>query len=322
MYRRCRICENSQGNTTIVVREMMYGTRDPFEYLVCAGCGCVQIAEVPENLSDYYPDDYYSFTPAERPGPFATYLQGRRAAHLLGRPNLLGWLMVKRFGVPPTIGYVKKCGVHPGHSVLEVGSGTGELLLAMRAYGFTDLTGVDPFVGESVDYGNGVRVFKSRLEDYDGRHNLVMLHHTFEHMDEPLAVLRRIASLLVDGGYVLVRIPVASCEAFETYGADWVQLDAPRHLYLHTPNSMALLAGRAGFDVTDVVYDSTAFQFLGSEQYRRDIPLRDSRSYKIDPRNSIFTKAEMETFEARARRLNATGRGDQAAFYLRKAARS
>jgi hypothetical protein len=61
MCLRCRICGNSEGNTTIVVREMMFGSRDPFDYLVCAVCGCIQIAEVPKNLSDYYPSDARSY---------------------------------------------------------------------------------------------------------------------------------------------------------------------------------------------------------------------------------------------------------------------
>jgi hypothetical protein len=136
-------------------------------------------------------------------------------------------------------------------------------------------------------------------------------------MDEPLSVLERIRGLLNEGGTVLIRIPVASSEAFEVYGRDWVALDAPRHFFLHTRASMDLLARRAGLEVARVVYDSTAFQFWGSEQYRKDIPLRDPRSYDTDPAQSIFTRSDIAAFEARARELNTAGRGDQACFYLR-----
>ena len=205
------------------------------------------------------------------------------------------------------------------HSVLDVGSGTGALLLDMRAYGFKHLTGVDPFIERDIDYVNGVRILKRHLEEYDGRHDLVMLHHAFEHMSGPLGVLQRIRVLLHPDGVLLLRIPIASSEAFETYGTDWVQLDAPRHLYLHTRRSMDLLARQAGFAIIRVAYDSTAFQFWGSEQYRRDIPLLDARSYHVNPGASVFTAAQIADFEARARRLNEQERGDQACFYLKRA---
>ena len=60
----CRICGNADGNTAYDVREMMFGTREIFRYFRCAACGCLQIAEVPADLSAYYPPDYCSFKPS------------------------------------------------------------------------------------------------------------------------------------------------------------------------------------------------------------------------------------------------------------------
>jgi hypothetical protein len=59
-------------------------------------------------------------------------------------------------------------------------------------------------------------------------------------------------------------------------------------------------------------------QFWVSEQYGRDIPFNDKRSYEIDPHASIFSGDEMQRFMRQAEDLNARGQGDQAAFYLRK----
>ncbi len=145
-----------------------------------------------------------------------------------------------------------------------------------------------------------------------------MLHHTFEHMDQPHAVMSDFFRLLKPGKTALVRVPLVSSLAFRRYGADWVQLDAPRHLYLHTVDSMKRVAEKAGLETTDVVFDSTAFQFWGSEQYRSGIPLRDPRSYAMDPSKSPFTPADILEFEREAARLNESGEGDQACFYLRK----
>jgi hypothetical protein len=149
-----------------------------------------------------------------------------------------------------------------------------------------------------------------------GEWDWVMFHHSFEHVPDPLETLRAAACLLARGGTCLIRIPTVSSEAWEQYGVDWVQLDAPRHLFLHSLESMERLAREAGLVVREVQFDSTAFQFWGSEQYRADIPLRDPRSYAVDPGASIFTAESLALFATRARELNAARRGDQAAFHL------
>jgi len=109
-----------------------------------------------------------------------------------------------------------------------------------------------------------------------------------------------------------------SSYAWQHYGVDWVQLDAPRHLYLFAHESIAHLAAATGFDVIDVRCDADAFQFWGSEQYRRGIPLRDERSYAVNPAAGLFSAAEMADWSRRAVQLNQQGQGDQACFVLRK----
>ena len=145
-----------------------------------------------------------------------------------------------------------------------------------------------------------------------------MLHHCFEHMSNPEDTLRNIYGILKPDGCVLIRIPVASSYAWKTYRTNWVQLDAPRHFFLHTEESIKILARKTGFMITEVVYDSTEFQFWGSEQHRHDIALFEEHSYRNSPRRSIFTKNQIKTFKAEARELNSKREGDQACFYLRK----
>ena len=62
----CRICNNPNGNQTFVAREMMYGLREEFGYILCAHCGCLPIAEVPQDLSRFYPPGYYSHVAPKR----------------------------------------------------------------------------------------------------------------------------------------------------------------------------------------------------------------------------------------------------------------
>jgi hypothetical protein len=60
-----------------------------------------------------------------------------------------------------------------------------------------------------------------------------------------------------------------------------------------------------------VVFDSTSFQFVGSELYSRGLPLTESVRAR-----SLFTSEQIRNWKRKARELNLSGRGDQAAFYL------
>jgi hypothetical protein len=60
---------------------MMIGLGEAFDYLECPVCGSLQIAEIPADLSRYYPADYYSYgrSPAPRAGRgLASGLRRRR----------------------------------------------------------------------------------------------------------------------------------------------------------------------------------------------------------------------------------------------------
>jgi SAM-dependent methyltransferase len=313
----CRICHNVAGNEAFTAREMMFGSREEFTYFTCAGCGCLQIAAVPDDMAPYYPPDYYSYHLCE-PGALKRFFKRRHARHALGERNLLGRLLDRRYPRPDFVAWVERADVASTDAVLDVGCGAGQLLLEMQVAGFTNLTGIDPYLAGETARGPGLRILRRSLDDVSGLFDFVMLHHAFEHFADPLASLRRVRRLLSPGGTVLIRVPVADTYAWRTYGVDWVQLDAPRHFFLHTRRSMAILAAAADLTVTDVSYDATAFQFWGSEQYRRGIPLRDDRSYGVNPHASVFTAADIRRFEREADRLNRDGEGDQACFYLHR----
>lgn len=315
----CPVCGNAAGNTVLVGREMMFGTRERFRYGACAACGLLWLLDVPADLSPYYPADYYSFGAAERPGALKRSLRRVWARHHLGRPTALGALLTRAYGAAPFFGWVRNAGATFTSRILDVGSGEGRLLREMRSCGFTDLTGADPFVGAERTDG-GVRILKKAPGEIDGAYDLVMCHHAFEHMPDPAGNLLAMRRLVAPGGTLLVRIPVADSWARRHYGADWVALDPPRHLYIHTQRSIELLAAGAGLEIARAERDAGAMSLWASEQYRLDIPLNDARSYRVNPSAAPFTAGQIAGFEARARELNAAGEGDTAAFYLRPVA--
>jgi 2-polyprenyl-3-methyl-5-hydroxy-6-metoxy-1,4-benzoquinol methylase len=304
----CRICDSALTDS-FSAREMMLGLRDRFEYAKCPQCGAVQLCDPPENMARYYPPDYYAFVPRRRSGVRMSLRRIRNRVTLAHS----GWLgkIAQRLKPQDARLWIDRTDMHPESRILDVGSGHGEFLLDLHEAGFKHLTGIDPYVDATTEPVPGVRIVKGELTDIAPAFDVVTFHHSLEHMFDQHGAMREAARLMAADGWCIVRIPIVSSYAWEHYGRDWVQLDAPRHVVLHSLESMTKLAAAAGLRLAAVDFDSTAFSLLGSELYRRDLPLGEMAN--------AFSGAERREYRRTAKRLNAERRGDQAAFYFRKA---
>ena len=310
----CRICENRENNRAFVAREMMFGFRDQFTYFECSKCECVQISECPADLGKYYPPNYYSF---QKAGALKSALKRRWAHYSYTGRGLIGPAMSMVLGKNQGIESVKRAGISKDAAILDVGCGSGDLLLLLHSLGFKNLTGADPFLSNDIIYENGIKIWKKKFSDISQKFDAIMLHHSFEHVVNPVEIATHAAQLLNPGGLLIVRVPIAGSYAWKTYGANWVQLDAPRHIFLPAVKSMKVLAERTGLTLGEVIHESNEFQFWGSEQYLRDIPLHDPRSLALLSKQALAHR-QMRKYRARAVELNAKGEGDSACFYLRK----
>eukprot|EP01133_Synstelium_polycarpum_P013165 gene13165-15474_t len=289
---------------------MMLGTRKEFAYAQCTKCKTIQIINVPEDIIAYYPDYYYSFK--------------QEIPKLKNLPILKrlfkNFRMKKRYrrGGYEILRHLEPLHILPSQKILDIGCGKGKLICDMFNAGFTNIQGVDKFIDQEYDYGYNVKVIKSDLSELEkGSYDFLMMHHVFEHMAEPLQEFHKCRDLLKNNAYLMVRIPVIG-KAWEIYQQDWVQLDAPRHFFIHSEESMKILADNAGFTITKIVYDSTSFQFWGSELYRRDIPLVKEETKEYISAKDFFSDEEITSYEKSAADLNSENRGDQAIFYLQK----
>lgn len=285
----CAVCAAPLTGPLHRAREMMLGLQHSFTYAECLTCQCLQLAPVPEDLSPYYPPEYYSY----RKPDSATF----------GLP-------ADRFRSALAF-YFAGCGLKTESRILDVGSGSGSLLDAFAGAGFRNCLGIDPYIAGDSQVSTGAHIRKAHIAQIEPEWDIILFNHTFEHLKDPLAALVAVARILSPSGVCVIRMPTVPCHAWRQYGVHWVQLDAPRHAFVHSVKSLAILADAAGLSHTETRYDSTAFQFWGSELYRSGVPLALADS-------SRFQSSDLCEFEQRARNLNLNRQGDQAAFYLRK----
>ena len=315
--RVCSICGATLLETGMFpVREMMNGTRELFHYSRCPDCECVQLMDPPQDIGSYYVDYY-----------------GR------SRINIYGWthrlhLIKFQVALGQSKGIVGKLynyliedpaplsvkDIDHSSSVLDVGCASGQFLVLMMDSGFSNVRGCDPFIDDPIQYDNGVSIAKRTLDDEPGTFDLVMAHHVMEHVPNQAEFAAQLYSKVRDNGMVLVRVPTSSSWAFDKYGSDWFQLDAPRHFYLHSRQSIVRVLEGAGFVNVRIHDDSTIRQILSSRLYSADIASNEHmrRYYANLPR--MLVSGELARLKKKVRRLNKDGLGDQICIFAEKKA--
>jgi|HigsolmetaAR201D_1030396.scaffolds.fasta_scaffold00193_11 2-polyprenyl-3-methyl-5-hydroxy-6-metoxy-1,4-benzoquinol methylase len=300
---------------------MMFGFRDNFDYFECGNCGCIQIAKIPANIEKYYPSNYYSYTAADVPVKRSFIRRIHFEYHSFGKHRLLGGLLALKFKASKFYTWLKELQLsNKNESILDVGCGNGQLLKRIYRLGFNDLTGIDPFMDKDVIYNPQLRLLKKDIFDIQGQFDVIMMHHSLEHMDHQNEVIGKAASLLSEKGRLLIRIPIVSKPLMEKYGINVVSLDPPRHFYIHSLKSITHLIQQNNLSIYKTVFDADPFSILGSEQYSRDISnVNDDRSYIQNPQNSIFTQEDLQRFQQEIDQYNQAGESDSVALYIRKA---
>jgi SAM-dependent methyltransferase len=234
----CEIC----GDTATPRRvEGVYDhfTGDRFALLQCRSCGYATTEPVPASLDRYYPERYRRFN--------------RVAARILRSLYLArvdAWLR----RLPAT-------GV-----ALEIGSGTGWMLGALRARGWRAI-GSERELGAAkiARSASGAPIFVGDLGAIRPAAglDLVVMFHVLEHLANPGEALRAAAARLRPGGTLVLGLPNIASWQSRFAGRRWMHLDVPRHLCHFTPMAIERALIDAGFRLVQIRFVSLEHDPLG-----------------------------------------------------------
>ena len=187
---KCLACGSASVSSWAVARDVEYqSTTDEFEYVRCADCDTISIADPPSGrLSEIYPDTYYSFS------------EGSMSL----AERVKQWLDRRMF---------KKlfAGIQGDSlSALDVGGGTGWLLSQAREVEprlkNTAVVDIDAQAREGAEkLGHAFHL--GRVEDFktDRKYDLILLLNLIEHVEDPVGVLSKMRELLAPGGRILAK---------------------------------------------------------------------------------------------------------------------
>jgi len=316
---RCRICANETNNRPFVITEMMLGMKDKFTYFQCSKCNCLQIASIPENIALFYPEKkYYSYNLSARKdsSQIISFLKQKINRASIFPKSLLDRTLRFLFS-NRNINFLNEIIKGENIRILDVGCGDGlKFLYPIYESGFKNILGCDPFIEKEIVYDNGLSIQKKEMKNVGGEWDIISMNHSFEHIYNPKATLKSAFEMLMPDGVCIIRIPIVSSYAWKHFGTDWFQLDAPRHYFLHSIESMNLLAQQTNFVIENVKFDSTHHQFTLSERYKQGKTLEE-RTYKTTAGRFVHIFEKLNN-SIKARKLNRNKEGDQAIFYLRK----
>jgi SAM-dependent methyltransferase len=217
----CNRCGRDDAATAAV--------QNGYRVVRCRGCGLVYVNPRP--------------APGSLPALYSDY-------HARDGGDEASWnrLMDANFRESARLLDAARGGWGPGR-LLDVGCGYGGFVRRMLERGW-EAEGIDPSPATvSAAARGGLPVRLGTLEEASGKYDAVTLFYVLEHLPDPAAALRKLATLLAPGGTLLVRVPHTApiVRALRPFGLDGTLFDPPYHLYDFPPAVLGDMLREAGF---------------------------------------------------------------------------
>ena len=232
---KCPVCQSDKLSPRFNCIDDIV-SRETFPIYKCDKCTFHFTNNIPfnEEIGKYYQSEEYISHSNSNKGLFNKLYKIVRAVTLKQKVNLLG----------------KKIGV-----LLELGSGTGELLAACQENGWKCI-GVEPSEkARKQAYKNHKLELFETIESIEFTKNSpdkIMLWHVLEHIPNLQDTLKSISRCLKKEGELLIAVPNYKSWDAKYYKECWAAYDVPRHLYHFDKKSMDMLLSQHGLEITKI----------------------------------------------------------------------
>jgi 2-polyprenyl-3-methyl-5-hydroxy-6-metoxy-1,4-benzoquinol methylase len=232
----CNLCGANDAELVYVEKDRLMGLPGSFRLVRCRQCGLMYVNPRPtfEEMGKYYPEEY---------GPYR-----------VPKENQSSWIAQ----LDHSYGYWKRArliqAAYPtGGRILDVGCATGEFLRMLGRVGPWEAHGteVSPDAAKYARECHGLDVCSGELADAhypDSHFDVITIWDVLEHVHDPTSTLAEINRILKPGGLAVVRVPDVSSWDARLFGRHWVGLDAPRHIYVFSVETLSALLRKTGFE--------------------------------------------------------------------------
>jgi 2-polyprenyl-3-methyl-5-hydroxy-6-metoxy-1,4-benzoquinol methylase len=258
----CPICGCMKTVHAWTATDLNWKTQGSFPYIRCKGCGAF-FRPVGSTISaDAYPQGYGTYGNPESP-----FIQSR----INSTANHRRAEFLESIRKPGTI--------------LDVGCGSGFFLAHLRSRGW-QVHGLEPAV-EHVAFARNVLGLPNVIQGtwppakgFSRQFDAVTMIHLIEHMPDPMTALTAARYSLCERGTVLLETPNSESWPARIFGPRWVTLDAPRHMVIFSPKSLAQCLKAAEFGkIRTITYSPSTMEWSESLRHMLNQKrLKDRRS--------------------------------------------
>ncbi len=142
--------------------------------------------------------------------------------------------------------------------ILDIGSGRGLMLYYLKKYyNYRRAAGIQ-ISKNAVKFSReklGLEIYDKDLLEVpleDSSFDVITMWHVLEHMVKPERYIKKISSLLADGGSMVVEVPNFNSWTRRLTKQYWLGLDLKHHINFFTPDSLSALLKKHGFKIKKV----------------------------------------------------------------------
>jgi 2-polyprenyl-3-methyl-5-hydroxy-6-metoxy-1,4-benzoquinol methylase len=207
----CSYCEKSASHKFNAKDVNRNTSSHRFNYYQCSSCDLIFLSPIPNNLGDFYPEEYYQL------------------------PSDLETLARDSSGERYKVDLIQQF-ISQGR-LLEIGPATGAFAYQAKAAGFqVETIEMDSrcctFLREVIEIPTIQSDDVSSALQGMGSFDVIALWHVIEHLPYFWLDLKTIADHVAPGGLLVLAAPNPDALQFQVFKRFWTHLDTPRHVTL------------------------------------------------------------------------------------------